>query len=220
VIATRRLVVQQAALTLPSVGGRRYILRMDSGVPIDLLKELQQPLTTDQYHRMIDAGILGEDDKVELVHGMLIARAPQGGPHARIIQRLNGILVRGLGEAYDVRVQLPLTLKPTSEPEPDFSIVAHGEEGSGSDHPSTALLVIEVSRSSLRWDRKVKAPLYARAGIPELWLIDVNGRRIEVMREPDSSAGVYRVSFVVGPDDPLSPGALPGLRLTGRDLLA
>lgn len=186
----------------------------------ELLQTHQRRLTIEEYHRMIDAGIFDEDDHSELLHGVLVARSPQGGPHARIIQRLTGLFVRGLGEAYDVRVQLPLTLKDDSEPEPDFSIVPHGEVGEGANHPDTALLIIEVSRLSLRFDRTVKAPLYARSGVPELWLIDVNGRKVEVLREPDAETGKYRVKRTVGPDDTLSPGAFPNLRVSGRDLLA
>lgn len=193
---------------------------MDPSPTLAMLREHQRPLTIDEYHRMVDAGVFDEDDHLELLHGILVSRSPQSGPHARIIQRLTGILVRGLGETYDVRVQLPLTLTDDSEPEPDFSIVPHGEEGEGSNHPRTALLVIEVSRTSLRFDRAVKAPLYARAGVPEVWLIDVNGRRVEVLRNPDPTTGSYRVALTVGPDDPLSPASLPGPELTGRDLLA
>lgn len=194
---------------------------MDDASTLELVRERQQPLTVDQYHQMIEAGILGEDDRIELVHGILIARAPQGGAHARIIQRLTGLLVRGVGEAYDVRVQLPLTLRgDQSEPEPDFAIVRAGDSGGGGDHPAAPLLVIEVSRSSLRFDRLVKGRLYARAGITEYWIVDVNGRQIEVMRDPDPAAGAYRDLSVVGPEDALSPVALPGPKLTGRQLLA
>src|SRR4051794_9838863 len=124
---------------------------MDAAV--DLLKERLRPVTVAEYHQMIDAGVFREGEHLELIHGLIVARSPQSGPHARIIQRLTGMLVRGLGETYDVRVQLPLTLED-SEPEPDFSIVRQGEGGCGSDHPSTALLVIEVGRSTLRLDRR------------------------------------------------------------------
>ncbi len=187
---------------------------------IDLLKLHQRPIMVDEYHQMIDAGVFAEDEHLELLHGILTVRSPQSGPHARIIQRLTGFLVRNLGEGFDVRVQLPLTLGDDSEPEPDFSIVPHGEEGQGPNHPEHALLVIEIARTSLRFDRRVKAPLYARAGIPEYWLIDVNGRQIEVMRDPDPSARRYRSHTMVGPDEPLTPVSLPPLSLRGRDLLA
>ncbi|MGA9520028.1 MAG: Uma2 family endonuclease [Myxococcaceae bacterium] len=187
---------------------------------IDLLKDRQRPLMVDEYHRMIEAGVFAEDEHLELLHGILTVRSPQSGPHARIIQRLNGILVRRLGEGFDVRVQLPLTLGDDSEPEPDFSIVPHGEEGHGANHPAHALLVIEIARTSLHFDRVVKAPLYARAEIPEYWLIDVNGRQIEVMRDPDASARQYRSHAIIGPDEPLTPISLPPLSLHGRDLLA
>jgi Uma2 family endonuclease len=194
---------------------------MDSTVvPRELLEAHRRPFTVDEYHRMIDAGVFHEDDHSELLHGVLVARSPQGGPHARVIQRLNGLLVRGLGEAYDVRVQLPLTLRADdSEPEPDFSVVRHGDFGHGNDHPATALLVVEISRSSLRFDRNVKAPLYARAGVRELWIVDVNGRQIEVLREPDPTSATWRVQQIVGLEEELSLAAIPSLRFGVRDLL-
>ncbi len=186
---------------------------------MDLLVERQRRITVDEYHRMIEAGILDEDDNVELIRGVLVAHSPQKGPHARIIQRLTGLLVRALGEAWDVRVQLPLTLTD-SEPEPDFAIVPHGDEGEGDEHPKSAILVIEVARSSARFDRLVKAPLYAQAGVPEYWVIDLNARQIHVMRDPDSSLGQYRAVSQASPEDLLSPAAFPEARIKVRDLLA
>jgi Uma2 family endonuclease len=192
-------------------------------VPPDLmeqLKERQRRLTTNEYHLMIDAGVFDEDDHSELLHGILVARSAQGGPHARVIQRLTGLLVRGVGEAYDVRVQLPLTLGDDSEPEPDFAVVPRDDDHPGSEHPRTARLVIEVSRTSFHFDRTVKAPLYARAGVPEYWLVDLSARRVVVLRDPDRDTGEYRVEAVVGPDGALAPVALDGPRIRGRDLLA
>lgn len=191
-----------------------------AAVPKELLEAPRRQFTVDEYHRMIDAGLFDEDDHSELLHGVLIARSPQGGPHARVIQRLTRLLVRGLGEDYDVRVQLPLTLRrDESEPEPDFSVVPHGDFGRGNDHPATALLVVEVSRSSLRFDRTVKAPIYARAGVREIWIVDVNGRQVEVMRQPDLTAGTWAVQRTVGIDGELSVEAVPALRFAVRDLL-
>ena len=186
---------------------------------IALLMERQRQLTVDEYHRMIDAGILTEDDRVELIHGVLVARSPQKGPHARIIQRATGLLVRALGEAFDVRVQLPLTLSD-SEPEPDFAVVPHGDEGAGDWHPRTALLVIEVARSSERYDRLVKAPLYAQAGVPEYWIVDLNARQIHVMRTPDPTTGEYHAVTHARPGDVLAPTAFPNVRFEVADLLA
>lgn len=186
----------------------------------ELLAKRQRPLTVDQYHRMRDAGVFLDEERLELLHGVLIARGQQSVPHAYIIQRLTGLFVRGVGEGFDVRVQLPLTVSDDSEPEPDFAIVRHGHYRDGPYHPRSALLVIEVSRSRVNFDRRIKGPLYARADIPEYWLVDVDGRRIEVRREPDVKAGVYRSEQILGPDDALSPLLLPGPKLTGRELLA
>ncbi len=129
------------------------------------LAERQRRITLDEYHRMAEAGILGEDEHVELIDGMLVAMTPQGRAHARVIQRLTRLLVRALGDDLEVLPQLPLTLPDDSEPEPDLAVVRAEDAQSGEHHPRTALLVVEVAGDSLRLDRGSKAALYARAGI-------------------------------------------------------
>lgn len=176
-------------------------------------------ITLEMYRRMIDADILNEDDRVELVHGLLIAKEPQSFPHADTIQRLTGLLVRGVGEAYDVRVQLPLTLEDDSEPEPDFAVVHRGATGLGRSHPATALLVVEVAKSSVRFDRTVKAALYALSGIPEYWVVDVENALVHVMRDPDRESRTWRHVAALGPEDDLAPAHLPGPALRVKDLL-
>jgi Uma2 family endonuclease len=165
--------------------------------------------SVDEYHRLIDAGILGEDEHVELLEGALYEMSPQGEPHARVVERLTRLLIRALGEEYRVRPQLPLTFGD-SEPEPDLAVVREGD-GPRDDHPRTALLVVEVSRSSLAHDRTVKARVYARAGVPELWIVDIETRRVEVRRDPDPASGHYRRVWSAGVGDSLACASLPGL---------
>lgn len=162
--------------------------------------EVESPLTTlgtphrfrvDAYHRMLEAGILGEDDHVELLEGVIVEMSPQGVAHARIVSRLNRLLVLSVGESFEVRPQLPLTLGEQSEPEPDLAVVPAEAEPSD-EHPHHALLVVEVASASLTHDRRVKARLYARASIPEYWLVDADRKCIEVYREPDAAQGLYR----------------------------
>ncbi len=163
----------------------------------------------DEYHRMIEAGILDEDEHVQLIDGFLIAMTPQGEPHAQVIQRLNRLLVRSVGEGLVVRPQLPLTLGD-SEPEPDLAVVREADL-SRDRHPGAALLVVEVAADSLRVDRGAKAVLYARAGIPEYWIVSLEDSTVEVLRDPDASAGAYRARVVLAVGESVTTPSVPGL---------
>ena len=161
-------------------------------VVMERAPELQRSITLDEYHRMIEAGVFGEDEHVELLDGVLVRMSPHSPAHAQVIARLTHAFVRALGDAYVVRVQLPITLVPMSEPEPDFAIVTAEEAEAPEHHPQHPLLVVEVGVSSVEPDRTIKAELYARARIPEYWLVDVPARRVEVRTEPDSRRARYR----------------------------
>lgn len=197
-----------------------------SAVTYDIPEELEVPsdsqfrITVDRYHQMGKAGVFQEDEHVELLVGVLVAKEPQGGGHGSMIQFLTGLLVRGVGEAYDVRVQLALALGPLSEPEPDFAVVPVRPRGAPREHPATAALVVEVARTSLRIDRGVKAQLYARAGIPEYWIINLRDSVVEVHRQPDSERGRYRERQVLQGDAVLAPCDLPGPEITVNELFA
>jgi Uma2 family endonuclease len=149
-------------------------------------------LDVDAYDQMVASGAL-EGEPVELLEGLLVeVMSPQSPAHAAAIERLT----RHLGAARArLRVQLPLAVPPDSEPEPDLALVE--EKPSPGSHPRTALLVVEVSFSSPQIDRGVKAGLYARAGVPTYWLIDVLGKAVEVRSDPGSEGygrcDVYKV---------------------------
>ena len=130
---------------------------------------------------MASAGIFDEDERVELLEGVIVAMTPQSAPHARRIQWLTRFLVRTLGDEYAVRPQLPLTLGERNEPEPDLAVV-RTDATSEDRHPQTAVLVIEVAGDSLRRDRRVKAAVYARAGIPEYWVVNLEARAVRPSR--------------------------------------
>jgi Uma2 family endonuclease len=181
--------------------------------------EDQRRIRVSEYHRMIEAGILGEDEHVELLEGLLIVMTPQNPPHARAIQRLNQVFTRALPDDFAVLPQLPLTLAEDSEPEPDLAVVRAEDARSSERHPHTALLVVEVAADSLGRDRGAKAALYARAGIPEYWVVNLADRAIEVHRDPDTTTGQYRSALVVSGSDPVSPAFLPTLRLEVRQVL-
>jgi Uma2 family endonuclease len=163
-----------------------------------------------EYHRLVDVGVLGEDTRVELLEGVIAEMGPQGRAHARLVSRLTRLFVQALGEGFVVRPQLPLSLSEDSEPEPDLAVVTREEEDAAEVHPRTALLVVEVAESSLRKDRLLKARIYARAEVPEYWVVDVEGCAVEVYTAPDAAAGCYRMARTLRPGELLTPVALPG----------
>ena len=143
-------------------------------------------LTVQDYYRMAEVGLLAPDARVELIEGEIIDMPPSGPPHAGVLSLLSGRLFAGAEEKAIVRPQLPLRLDDFSEPEPDFVLVRPRSDHYSRSHPtaSDALLVIEVSQSSLRFDRKRKLPLYARHGIPEYWIVDVVKPVLHMFRSP------------------------------------
>jgi Uma2 family endonuclease len=191
---------------------------MNVATPSSEVNERQRRITVDEYHRMIEAGILGEHEDVQLITGTMVAMTPQGRPHARIIQRLNRLLVRVVGDDLEVLTQLPLTLLDDSEPEPDLAVVRAEEAQSREHHPRTALLVIEVAGESLRLDRKSKAALYARAGIPEYWIVNLAESTVEVHREPDPTTDAYRARTVVPSGGTLTATSVPVVRIDVADI--
>lgn len=145
------------------------------------------------YYRMTDAGIFGEDDRVELIEGEIVALTPIGSPHASRVAMLLRSLSRNLGDRAILQVQNPVTLDDYSEPEPDLMLLRPRADYYASAHPGPAdvLLLIEVAQSSLAYDRDEKLPLYAAHEIPEVWLVDVDGAALTVYRDPQD--GGYRV---------------------------
>lgn len=145
------------------------------------------PLTVLDYERMVQAGILGESDRVELLKGQLSVVSPQGTEHSAILQWLSTQLMRAIDPAVaGVRIQLPLRLPPLSEPEPDIAVVPAGAYTR--EHPAVALLAIEISASSRNLDLGAKAEIYAAAGIGEYWVVDIAARAIHVHGTPQGAA--------------------------------
>ena len=174
--------------------------------------------TVAEYHLMLDAGVLHEDDRVELLEGAIVEMSPQGEKHMRVITRLTRAFARQLGDEFQVRPQGPLTLGD-SEPEPDLAIVRSEDAVSAEEHPRRAVLAVEVATSSLVPDRTVKSRIYARAGILEYWLVDVGGRCVEIRRGPDQDTARYRsVETLKAPGALTSPPALTGFSFQVADL--
>jgi Uma2 family endonuclease len=175
--------------------------------------------TVDEYHRLIQAGILDEDEHVELLEGVIAKMSPQGVPHSRCIRRLNRLLARILGNEYELFVQLPLTIGDRNEPEPDLAVV-RSEDVPVDRHPSTAVLVIEIAGQSLQRDPKVKAKVYSQAMIAEYWIVNVESEAVEVFTDPDPAQGAYRRVRTVSRSETLASEALPQVSLTVADLFS
>jgi Uma2 family endonuclease len=179
----------------------------------------RRKLDVAEYHRMAVAGILHEDDRVELIEGELVEMAPIGSPHSGTVNSLTRLLVRVAGDRAVVSVQNPIRLGDHSEPEPDFTLLRPRVDDYRLRTPVAAdvLLLIEVADSSLRYDRTVKLPLYARHGVAEVWIVDLERRTVEVYREPagDSYGAVSREEAGAV----LEPALLPGVAIPVADVL-
>jgi Uma2 family endonuclease len=141
-----------------------------------------------EYERLVDLGVFEPGERLELLDGLLAVREPQGSRHAAGIRRVVEALRRALGEAWQIDSQLPIALDDDSEPEPDVSVVARDSAAYRHGHPSRPVLVVEVAESSYEVDRHYKMSLYARAGVPEYWIVDVARDRLEVHRDPVASS--------------------------------
>jgi Uma2 family endonuclease len=165
--------------------------------------------TVDEYHRMFAAGILSDADAVELLDGQVIEMSPQEPPHAATTRRASRYLDRLLEGRADVRSQLPITLQPMSEPEPDIAVVRLDDLDYANRHPAPAdiFLIIEISDSTLRKDRQQKALIYAKAQIPEYWILAVNTRQAFIFRDTDGDR--YQTEHCLSATDCCSMVALP-----------
>lgn len=180
----------------------------------ELLPERLRPLRRVEYENLAQLGRF-EDERVELLSGMLVTMTPPGPRHASAVDRLTRLLVQAAGERAIVRVQNPLALSDDSEPEPDLALVRPGDYSE--QHPGQAWLVIEVAESSQNKDRRIKAPLYAAAGVQEYWLVDVVARQVEVFREP-TAHGYASVSRHL-PGESVTLEALPGVEIAVSDIM-
>jgi len=145
--------------------------------------------TREEYYKMAEAGVFQPGERVELIGGRIVAMSPQNSPHFTAICLVEDALRMIFSAGYVVRVQGPLDLSPASQPEPDIAVVRGSVRDHAHAHPTTALLVVEVSESSLAFDRGEKASLYASASIPEYWVMNLLDRRLEVYRDPVPMTG-------------------------------
>jgi Uma2 family endonuclease len=184
--------------------------------PVNALKA--KLWTVDDYHRMVKTGILTGSDRVELLEGQIIEMNPQLPPHAATTQHAFRYLDRLLETVAYVRMQLPVTLKPKSEPEPDIAVVRINANEDGDRHPTPddILLIIEIADSTLLGDRQQKARIYAKAGISDYWILDVNARQVYVFREPTLDG--YQQEALLTANTMLAPIAFPDIPISLNQL--
>lgn len=173
-----------------------------------------RPLHRAEYDRLVELGVF-QDERLELLRGTLVEMTPQGTAHAEALRRLTRIFVRALGDRAVVQIQSPFAASEDSEPEPDVAILPPGDYSRA--HPASALLIIEVSGDSLRKDRKVKSGVYAEANVPEYWIVDLEGRRVEIHRAP--SNGAYTQVRAATDVEEIAPDAFNDIRIHVAELL-
>jgi len=179
---------------------------------------LKGPFTVDSYQRLAELGVLRENDRVELIAGQVVEMSPIGDRHASCVRRLNQLFSRSLVGTAIVDVQNPVVLGEYDAPQPDV-VLLKPRSDAYRRHPRSTdiLLVIEVSDTTLAYDRDIKMPLYARAGIPEAWLIDLAADRIDVYRDP--LAGQYASARPVARGDAVRPLQFPGVTVAVDEIL-
>ncbi len=168
-------------------------------------------VSAEEYLRMGEAGVFAPDARLELIEGEIVEMAPIGSPHAGLVKVLNRLFSRAAGDLAIVSVQDPLIVGERSVPQPDLALLKPRTDSYTRSHPTAAdvLLVVEVADSTLPFDLGTKIPMYARGGIAEVWVVDVQERAVRVFRDPSPSG--YRTSFTVSGGESVTALALPAL---------
>ena len=182
------------------------------------LHVLRGPFTVESYQRLAELGVLGEDDRVELIAGQVVAMTPIGDRHASCVRRLNRLLSRALGNLAIIDVQNPVVLGRHDAPQPDLAVLKRRADGYPR-HPRARdiLLVIEVADTTLAYDRDVKIPRYAAAAIPEAWLVDLGADAITLYRGPRPDGYTDVVTVTRG--ETLRPLLLPDVTIAASEIL-
>ncbi len=179
----------------------------------------RRPFTVDEFHKMIETGVLSEDDRVELVDGEIVQMAAIGRRHAACVRKLLRAF-QAAGDQVVLDIQNPLTISGQDELYPDVVLLKPREDLYERSLPtgSDTLLVVEVSDTTLDYDYRMKLPRYADAGVPEVWIVDLNGALVSVHRKPGQ--GRYQETVEIREGGFLESPQLPGLRIRLRDILA
>ena len=169
------------------------------------------------YDRLVDAGVFGPADRVELLEGEIIEMTPERSRHAAAVDLALETLRRAVGASHTIRVLHPLAVSATSEPEPDLAVVPGSARDYVDHHPASAALVVEVSDTSLEYDRTRKSRVYAQTGIAEYWIVNVVEGVLEVHRDPGAQG--YRSVSTLHTGETVSPLAATGVPVAVADLL-
>lgn len=197
----------------PGLGADGIVMSMLDVTQLE--PEQRRPITRAEYHAMGEAGLF-QDERVELLDGVIVRMSPRTASHDSVIERLNELLMpRLLGRAR-VRIQLGFAASEHSEPEPDVAVVPKGEPRA--DHPAHATLLVEVSLSSLRFDRSAKASIYARAGVPAYFIVNVAARCIEAYSAPET--GRYTDVRSFSGDERVAVPGFPDVSFSADDVFA
>ena len=174
--------------------------------------------TREEYEKMVSAGVFHPEDRLELVNGEILEMAPQSSAHATAVGLVNEALSAIYTPGFVLRVQVPVALGESSEPEPDIAVVRGRPRDYLAHHPTTASLVVEISDSSLGYDRDRKKGLYAASGIPEYWIINLVDHCLDIYR-PDQKKATYQSCTVLTRSNAVSPLARPDSSIPVADLL-
>ncbi|BAY08579.1 Uma2 family endonuclease [Calothrix sp. NIES-2098] len=161
---------------------------------------LRRKFTVEQYHKMLESGILTEDDRVELIQGEIIEMSPIGTKHAACVKCLNKLLSSKLRDRVLIAIQDPVELDNNSQPQPDVALLKPRDDFYATAHPrpQDIFLLIEVADSTIEYDREQKIPLYAEANIIEVWVVDINEQIIEVYQQPTAEGYQHMQKFASG----------------------
>jgi Uma2 family endonuclease len=180
---------------------------------------VRHAFTVNEWHRMGDAGLFGDNARMELLDGEVIEMSPIGSPHASCVARLNFLLMQAVGPSALIFPRNPVVLDEHSEPQPDIALLAPRADGYSRSHavPGEILLLIEISDTTLAFDRDQKSFLYARSGVRQLWIVDLTGEQIPVMGSPGPDG--YRHAHSSRRGGQLAVEALAGVRISVDEVL-
>lgn len=181
------------------------------------MESTRRLFTVSDYYRMGEAGVFAPDERVELLEGEILRMNPIGSRHANCVDRLTYLFVTRLGDRVLVRIQNPVRLSELSEVQADVALVQRQRDAGEHPGPTEVFLLIEVADTSVGFDRRVKLPLYARAGIAEVWIVDLPAGAVEVYREPQVTG--YAKSSRLAGGDSVGPAEFPDVRFPVREVL-
>lgn len=173
--------------------------------------------TREEYDRLVAAGAFHPEVRAQLIQGEIVEMTPQSAVHATALRRTQKVLEAVFREGFDVRPQLPVALSSHSEPEPDIAVVSGSPEDYRRQHPTAAVLVVEIADTTLNFDRGRKQAMYAEAGIPDYWIVNLVDQVLEVYRLPRAST--YGATLRIRPSERISPLAAPDAGIVVADLL-